>query len=301
MIVHVGFDMETGLGALAADLGSGLASAEPAPWGDTAATFRVRLRDDRIVSARHVDGPDAIERARAIAARIERFHAAGVPTSHPAQVFRAPAGGAWVVCPWLEGRLGSAYLEAANDTARLATLMGSLWTRISAMGPDDAALDRTWSRRDDLLSAAAGWSAAVDAALDATLRRAIASSIDRLRVCWTEDRAWEPVVAHGDFVPVNVVVAPSGELLLLDLEDVASAPRLFDLAWWGWVVRYHHPDAWATGWPALLDGAGLTRDATLDEAAVLIGNLRCLERAARMPPGPGRDRWLERLRATSDW
>ena len=301
MIALVGVDRATGLEALGADLGSGFVSAEPVPWGDSAATFRVRLRDDRIVSARYVEGPDAVRRATVIVDRIEHFQAVGIPTAHPAQVVPAPRGGAWVVCPWLGGRLGSTYLGAADDAVRLATRMGALSIRIAAIGLDEVPLGRTWSRRDDLLSAAAAWSAAVDDALDATLRGAIRSAIDRLAVSWTEDRAWEQVVAHGDFVPVNVVEAASGGLALLDLEDVASAPRLFDLVWWGWVVRFHHPDAWTSGWPALLDSAGLTRGAALDEAAVLIGRVRCLERAARLPAGPGRDRWLDRLRATVDW
>jgi aminoglycoside phosphotransferase (APT) family kinase protein len=301
MIGAMGFDAATGLGALAADLGSGLVSAEPAPWGDSAATFRVRLSDGRIVSARLLGGPEAIGRAGVIAQRIERFHVAGIPTAHPAQVFPAPAGGAWVVCPWLEGRLGSASLENPADAVRLATRMGALSTRIAAIDPDGLPLDRTWSRRVALLSAAAAWSAAVDDALDPALRGAVGSAIDRLGTSWTDDRPWEPVVAHGDFVPINVVDAPSGGLLLLDLEDVALAPRLFDLAWWGWVVRFHHPDAWTSSWPALLEGAGLTRDAALDEAAVLMARVRCLERAARLPPGPGRDRWLDRLKVTTDW
>jgi aminoglycoside phosphotransferase (APT) family kinase protein len=301
MIGAMGFDAVTGLGALAADLGSEVVFAEPAPWGDSAATHRVQLRDDRIVAARYLSGPDAIGRAGVIAERIERFHVAGIPTSHPARVLRAPAGGAWVVCPWLDGRLGSASLVTSADTVRLATRMGALSTRIAAIDPEDVPLDRTWSRRDDLLSSAEAWSAAVGDALDATLRGAVGSAIDRLGTSWTEDGPWESVVAHGDFVPINVVDVPSGGLVLLDLEDVALAPRLFDLAWWGWVVRFHHPDAWDSGWPALLEGAGLTRDAALDEAAVLIARLRCLERAARLPPGPGRDRWLDRLRATADW
>ncbi len=297
----MGFDAATGLGAVAAALGSGLVSAEPAPWGDSAATFRVRLSDDRIVAARYLGGPDALERATVIAARIEHFHGAGISTAHPAQPIPAPAGGAWLVCPWLDGRLGSASLGTSADTISLATRMGALSTRIVAIDPNDVPLDRTWSRRDDLLSAATTWSDAVDDGLDPTLRRAIGSAIDRLGNSWTEGPLWDPVVAHGDFVPVNVVDATGGGLLLLDHEDVAVAPRLFDLAWWGWVVRFHHPDVWTSGWPALLDGAGLTRGAALDEAAVLIGRVRCLERAARLPPGPGRDRWLDRLRATTDW
>ncbi len=301
MIGAMGFDAATGLGALATDLGSGLVSAEPAPWGDSSATYQVRLSDDRVVSARYLGGPDAIARAGVMAERIERLHAAGVPTSHPARVVPAPGDGAWVVCPWLDGHLGSASLGTSADTVRLATRMGALSTRIAAIGPDDVPLDRTWSRRDDLLSAALAWSVAVDDALDTVLRAAVGSAIERLGTSWTEDRLWGSVVAHGDFVPINVVDAPSGGLLLLDLEDLALAPRLFDLAWWGWVVRFHHPEAWASGWPALLDGAGLTRSAALDQAAILIGRIRCLERAARLPAGPGRDRWLGRLRATADW
>ena len=30
-----------------------------------------------------------------------------------------------------------------------------------------------------------------------------------------------------------------------------------DVAWWGWVVRHHHPDAWGAAWPTFRAAAGV--------------------------------------------
>jgi aminoglycoside phosphotransferase (APT) family kinase protein len=67
-----------------------------------------------------------------------------------------------------------------------------------------------------------------------------------------------PGFVHGDFAPINVIVDDAGAVVgLLDLEHSHVGDPLEDVAWWGWVVRHHHPEAWLAAWPTLCDAAGV--------------------------------------------
>ena len=93
--------------------------------------------------------------------------------------------------------------------------------------------------------------------------------------------AFEPRLAHGDFVPVNVLLAADGSLAaVLDLGSWRIAHPWLDLAWWGVVVTTFHHEAWVSAWPGLLAAAGVPDD---DEATTTIARLqllRSLESAA---------------------
>ena len=91
--------------------------------------------------------------------------------------------------------------------------------------------------------------------------------------------AWSTGFAHGDFAPVNVVIRDD-DLVLLDLGGLCVAPRILDLAWWGWIVRFHHPEAWADTWGVFLDAAGMPSTGELDAPAASVARLLLLERAA---------------------
>ena len=67
---------------------------------------------------------------------------------------------------------------------------------------------------------------------------------------------------------------------LLDLEFARIADPLFDAAWWGWVVRYHHPERWVHAWPQLLVAAGIADDEETTARIRVIQRLRCLEMIA---------------------
>ena len=67
---------------------------------------------------------------------------------------------------------------------------------------------------------------------------------------------------------------------LLDLEFARIADPLFDAAWWGWVVRYHHPARWLHAWPQLLAAAGIADDKETAARIRVIQRLRCLEMIA---------------------
>lgn len=289
------------LAALALDLGSVVIDVAPVPWGDAAATVRLTVADGRVVAARRLTGADASGRAANAAARAERFAAAGIDVPHPVSVHQPADGTTWLIAPWRDGTVGAASLADPAAARRLAMAMGSLARPIAAVDDAGLAPDRTWAQRDRLADAAIGWLAALGLADEDTLRTNLVHAIDALLASWTDDAPWDLVVTHGDFAPINVLVGGDGALTVLDLHDVAIAPRLFDVAWWGWVVRYHHPAAWAIGWPDLIVAAGLERDAAFDLAAARVGLIRCLERAVRAEDAQARARWIDRLRITAAW
>lgn len=289
------------LAALAHDLGSVVVGAESVLWGDAGATVRLTLADGRVVAARRLIGPDALERATIVARRTDRFAAAGIEVPHPVAVHTPSVGTTWLIAPWRGGKVGAASLDDATTVRRLATAMGSLARRIAAIADSGLAPDRTWADRDRLADAAIGWLDALDLAQADALRVSLAHAIDSVHASWASDPGWDLVVAHGDFAPINVLVGADAALTLLDLHDVAIAPRLFDVAWWGWVVRYHHPAVWAIGWPGLVLAAGMEGGAAFDQMAARIGLVRCLERAARAEDDVTRSHWVDRLRATAAW
>ncbi len=93
--------------------------------------------------------------------------------------------------------------------------------------------------------------------------------------------ATPPRPAHGDFVPVNVLLRPDGDLAgVLDLGVWRIAHPWLDVAWWGWVVRTFHPDAWAASWRTLLSSAGVPGGAASARTLHTLEVVRCLEWAS---------------------
>jgi aminoglycoside phosphotransferase (APT) family kinase protein len=113
------------------------------------------------------------------------------------------------------------------------------------------------------------------------------------------------VFVHGDLAPVNVILAPDGAIrALLDVEHAALGSPAADAAWWGWVVRHHHPEAWSASWPTFLeaaglvagDGDGLTRRAL--RATMLVRLLSSVVDASDVAT---RGRWAARLDEAAAW
>ena len=206
----------------------------------------------------------------------------------------------WTVTPPIDGPTGAAMLDDLESAATLAARMGELSHSIAltdAHGLDlgrHVGESRVARPRRCGLACGAG---AVRGRLDVGCH---ACRPGRVLTSWGR-RSWSPVVAHGDYVPINVILGPDGELVILDLDDLCLAPPIFDLAWWGWVVRFHHPTAWAIGWSRLLDAARLRDHAEISTDALSMGRLRCLQRTVAASDDEARVRWLGRLTVSASW
>jgi len=101
-----------------------------------------------------------------------------------------------------------------------------------------------------------------------------------------------------------VVGGQSSVVGLLDLEFARIADPLFDAAWWGWVVRYHHPERWIHAWPQLLAAAGIADDVENARRIRAIQRLRCLEMIdyfATTRTLEVAEMWVARLGTTLGW
>ncbi len=243
---------ETGGGALLA-LWSGVVAAEAIPWGDSAATWRVTLRDGGVVAARRFVGPESAVRSRRVAQIMVRLADAGLPVPSPATMVDADDE-AWLVTPWVEGDPGSDWLDTPERAIHLAGAMGRLLPRLGVI----------------------------------------------------DTRPPDPpngtMFAHGDFAPINVLVDNDGEIVaLLDLEHAGSGAPGLDAAWWSWVVRHHHPDAWTAAWPTFLVAAGLSSDEATRERLHRLALQQLTERLDQATDEPARERWRERLAIAATW
>jgi aminoglycoside phosphotransferase (APT) family kinase protein len=266
-------------------LGTRLVRSAAIGWGDARATDRLDLVDGRRVAVRRHAGPE-IARSDRTAGIMTRAAASGLPVPDPILLHTAAA--TWLVTPWVDGPLGSSWLDTPARARALAGSMSSLWRQVVALAPavivDPAAPPD--SDPDE--------SGVVDG-LDPSTRDVVDAAFGTIAGRQTEARTF----VHGDFAPINVVLDADGTIrALLDFEHAHVGSRLEDVAWWSWVVRYHHPDAWAEAWPAFCDSAEVdpVADAVLVEALAMSELVR---RASAAPDDRSRDRWLERIARTA--
>jgi aminoglycoside phosphotransferase (APT) family kinase protein len=281
--------------------------AEPVAWGDSGMTLRWE-NDGEAVAARWHEGRKGQARALGLAARSTWFADAGIPTPAPTRVIHVDDPiGAWTVSPWCDGTSGASLVGDLVEGPGLAATMGALSARISTLASVDAlsghgrsaalSLDRTWASPSNLTATATRWVGVVRDTLDPQTRRILTASID----VTSSGSQWGATVVHGDLVPINVIVTPDREMVVIDLEHMAVGPPSLDPAWWSWVVRFHHPDAWLATWPTFLAATGLTGPDAGDETLTAIGRIRALQRTIEAPRGSARALWLERLAATAGW
>jgi aminoglycoside phosphotransferase (APT) family kinase protein len=279
------------LADVGASLGSNLVAAEPVRWGDARATFRVVLADGRVFAARRMARADAAQ-ARQVAATMGVFANAGLPTVPP--VLTTTPGATWLSVPWVEGATGAAWLDEPRRARRMAESMGRIARRIERIPGTDLVAVAPPGHDADHRARIDAWLAT--AALEPTVRRVVESVVAQR----AHDR--HPSTAmHGDFAPINVIVDDAGEVkALLDFEHARLGPAHADVAWWGWVVRHHHPAAWAAAWPTFCQAAGVDSGVAARDlhALALVG---LLERAATALEGAARQRWVERLSEAAQW
>ena len=279
--------LDDALDVLAVAMDGRIARSSPIAWGDAAATLRVEFEDGRRLAARAVE-PGLSESAKLAARRMAAAEQAGLPVPAPTVV---DAGGlVWLVTPWVDGDVGAHWLDTPERAQALARAMGILLRSVRAIEPpmaEPGTGDRgAWSNRPrDRPRLDSKVVAALDMA-DETLA----------------DRVSAPLVfVHGDFAPINAIVGADASIrALLDFEHARSGDPLDDVAWWGWVVRHHHPDAWRAAWGTFCASAevDLERDEPLLRAHMLIQLFRRMVDAS---DGAARQGWLERLAEAAAW
>lgn len=237
------------------------------PWRRDTTTFRVTTARAARFAVQCSAVATRAERRRIVMERVAR----AVPS------LRTPPVVAWwttldaviLVTEWRPGVSGGSMLADPGSARRLASFLGEAAAVIQSVATDGLAIDHAWADADRLAEAARGWlamgSPAPSRADGRRLDRAIASAAALV--------ASGPVgLAHGDLVPVNVLVDGS-TMALIDLEDARVAPAAYDLARARATVRRYHPAAWAAMEGPMLEAAGLRRGtdamATFDDLAMI--------------------------------
>ncbi len=293
---------------LTALVGSPVVASEAARWGFTNRTRLATLADGRRLAVqRLVDRASARRRLRVGARLAERLAAAGIPTA-PLLAGDADSTPPFLAYGTVDGTNGAEWLATDAGAVRLARLMGALVARFAAVDARGLRLPATWADPARLPGASRRWLERAAPWLDAATSGALHAAIASLEPLFAGRR---PVFAHGDFVPVNVLVKPgtgqrTGTITaLLDLEFARLADPLLDVAWWGWIVRFHHPGRWPAAWPAFLAAAGLAtarerEPALFAERIRSLQLLRLLELSDRRS-GRAATEWAARLATTARW
>ncbi len=270
-------------------VGGEVASVAPLRWGFAHHTELVTLADGRRVVVKRFEGGDGGAEVRRAVALADRLPTAGIPT--PAILSADPDGDPPImVLSHIEGTNGAEWLDADARARHLAETMGALAIRFRHVrvepGDADDASRGPWSDGARLADAATGWLERLRPRLDAETGgtraakppKRISRVIDTLADIYN---GVEPCLAHGDFVPVNVLLGPDGTLAgVLDLGAWRIAHPWLDVAWWGWVVRTFHPEAWTAAWPSMLASAGVPSGDASARTLHALEVVRCLEWAA---------------------
>jgi len=313
------------LGAL---VGAPIVAFEPCKWGFENRTVIVTVEDG---------GRLVVQRINSRTLAGHKLHLARVLPERLAAVgLRAPrllsadaaADPPYAVREYLPGDPGASLMGTVEGAIQVARAMGALLPQLALVNTADVGLSDAWASPANLAHHARQQLARCLPLLDAATGSALEATIAEVATRFIERQA---AFAHGDFCPVNVLLGtgdgglgtasadsasslllptPNSQLptreavALLDLEFARIADRLFDAAWWGWVVRYHHPARWLHAWPQLLAAARIPDDAATAARIRVIQRLRCLEMIDYCATTRTRDvaqMWVARLAATLAW
>lgn len=279
-------------------VGGKVVATEHARWGFSNRTDLVTTADGRrFAVGQPGHGPLARHRVRITRLLPPLLDAAGIPT--PRLVAADPdAHPPLIITAFVAGTPGPELLADPADAIALATGMGRLARRLREVPPERCPLPSTWADPVRLASIAGRWLGRVHPALEPGTVTAIGNAIARLPALFAGRRA---VLAHGDWVPANVIVDRGRVVAVLDWEFTRLADPLFDIAWWGWIVSFHHPDAHHRAWPAFLEAAAVRPDLATSERLRVLVALRLLEAlaaASRTGDRAATSAWAERLRRT---
>jgi aminoglycoside phosphotransferase (APT) family kinase protein len=253
-------------------VGEPIVGVAPAEWGFTNRTDIVTVRGGRrLVVQQYRKREDAEYRLHVMRA----LRGAGaddgvvIPEILTSDLDAEPAWAVFAPLP------GVPVIEAGNvalDGPRfpeMARHMGALLARFRQLPIAGLRLTELWAHPKQLAANAEAW-ARTTPGLEKRDRGRLAEVI----ATWTPLFEGRPaVLAHGDFVPMNVLVDldadgggesadGTGEKVtgLLDFESVRLADPLFDVAWWAWAVGFHDREVLARAWRPFLDGAAIDPD-----------------------------------------
>jgi aminoglycoside phosphotransferase (APT) family kinase protein len=310
------------LAELSAIVGAPVIAAERCGWGFENRTAIATLADGRRLVVQRLASRALAGRKLQLADTLPpRLAAVGIRA--PRQLAANPnADPPYAVREYLPGEPGATHMGTIEGAIQIARAMGALLPRLATVATADLELDTNWADPAGLAEQSRRRIARCRALLDAPIVSALEATIAELPAHFAGRTA---VFAHGDFCPVNVLIgearglrletsdleqasslqSPASAVVgLLDLEFARVADPLFDAAWWGWVVRYHHPARWVAAWPHLLAAAGMAPDAVTTARVQALQRLRCLEMVdyhahERSPESAAM--WIERLGTTLEW
>jgi len=271
----------------------GIVAGVRAQWGFTHETWILSREDGPSVAVqRRCDRSDPT-RPRARAVR-EAVRAAGLPVPEPAA---APSDGGRrvVTLPFVPGAPAAALLGTEEGAEAAGLLCGGVARAMAKIQPAGLGLGRTWASGSRLRTAGKAWLDGCPGELQDSHLRAIDHMLD-LAVAAVD--AAPTVLAHGDLVPVNILVHDGSVAAVLDLDRARAAHPHFDAAWFLWVVTHHHPEMAEAAWRGYARGAGLAP--VIPEACAWLQPLQLLELAAQARHPADRRRWMARVETLLD-
>ena len=279
-------------------VGGRIVATEPARWGFSNRTWLVTTDDGRRFAVGQLTaGPLARHRIRVARLLSSVLEPAGIPM---ARLVAADPDGRppLMITSFVAGTPGPELLADSTGAVALAGEMGRLARRLREVRPEHGRLPSTWADPLRLASVARRWLESVGPDLEPPTSAGLATAMARLPDLFAGRRA---VLAHGDWAPVNVIVERGRVVAVLDWEFARLADPLFDIAWWGWIVAWHHPAIHPAAWPAFLRAAEVEPDPVTAERLHSLVALRLLEALAvarRHGDRAAAAGWAERLRRT---
>jgi aminoglycoside phosphotransferase (APT) family kinase protein len=279
-------------------LGEPVVRIEPCRWGFTNVTSIATLASGRrIIFQRiaQIERADVITRLTLVLPDLLITAGVGCPRLLAADLHTTPP---LLVREYIPGEAANTMLRDDAAAIHLATQMGCLLPLLASI-PCPSWLDQTWADPQRLSAAAIAWLGHLHALLTPDDQAILAADIASLQHEWVAGMCF----AHGDFCPVNAIAVNDQVSALVDLELARVANPYFDVAWWGWVVRYHHPERWQIAWPHLLAAAGLPNTPAVARHVLVIQRLRCLEllEDARTHHPAAIPEWVLRCARTLRW
>jgi aminoglycoside phosphotransferase (APT) family kinase protein len=279
-------------------LGERVSTAERAAWGFQNETDIVTLESgERCVLQRYRHREHARRRLAILDALAEPAAEAGIPIPRM-RVADLDGEPPWAIYHALPGAPANDAREYGLSGSRFpetARLMGELLARFRTLPSAGLELDERWADPTRLAAAARGWLQRLSE-LDSSERLLVERILDRLPVLFGGRDA---VLAHGDYAPMNVLIANGNLTGLLDLESVRLADPLFDVAWWSWAVGTSSRAILDRALPPFLEAAEIdTSDPDLSKRLRALQILRMLELLAEQQALGVREAVIHRLRST---